>query len=412
MNKLRLSSLFFLTLCFLAFGLVVSCTNDSSELMDLVETDSGDSDNDDSDDTDSNGTDPLAGLDLPASYFNYANQAVPSYINEDNTGTNTITDAVATLGRVLFYDTNLSENNTVSCASCHQQSHGFSDPAVQSVGKDGGLTGRHSMRLINSRFAEEVRFFWDERATSLENQTTQPIRDHIEMGFSGEDGDPSFADLLTRMEALAYYPALFLDAFGTSAITEDRMQLALAQFVRSIQSFDSKFDEGLAAVGMNNLNQDFPNFTAQENEGKRLFLAPPPNGGVGCAGCHRAPEFDIDPDSRNNGIIGLAGGGAGIDLTNTRSPSLRDLIGPGGNSNGPFMHDGSLTSLLEVINHYNLIPDNNQNTNLDPRLNGPPGPGNQNLNLTDQQKEALIAFLETLTGTDVYTNEKWSNPFD
>ncbi len=409
MSKAFKTFFFLLALGFLAMNLLVSCSDETQEMMDLIEDSP---DNSGSDDDDPVVTDPLASLNLPAAFFNYANQTVPGYINEDNTAANTITDAIATLGRVLFYDTNLSENQTVSCASCHQQSHGFSDPEVQSIGKDGGLTGRHSMRLINSRFAEEVRFFWDERATSLEEQTTQPIRDHVEMGFSGEDGDPSFADLLTRMQALAYYPVLFDDAFGTEAISEERMQLALAQFVRSIQSFDSKFDAGLAAVGMNNLNQDFPNFTAQENQGKRLFLTPPPQGGIGCAGCHRAPEFDIDPDSRNNGIVGIASMN-GIDLTNTRSPSLRDLVRTDGSTNGPFMHDGSLTTLLDVINHYDQIPVNNQNTNLDPRLSGPPGtPGNQNLNLTDAEKQALVAFLGTLAGSDVYTNEKWSDPFN
>ena len=404
----RLSHTALLTL-FLLLSLISACTDDVTEVMDPVDNNQGSTDDDD---PDIGGTDPLAGLNLPATYFNYANQAVPGYIDKDNTGNNTITDATATLGRVLFYDVTLSENRTVSCASCHQQQHAFSDGDVQSAGKDGGLTGRHSMRLINTRFADEVRFFWDERATSLEDQTTQPIRDHVEMGFSGTEGDPTFEELLSRMLATDYYPQLFTDAFGNDNITEDRMQQALAQFVRSIQSFDSKFDEGLAAVGMNNLNQDFPNFTAEENQGKRLFLDPPPAGGAACAGCHRVPEFDIDPNSLNNGIIGVAGAAGEIDLTNTRSPSLRDLVRANGLANGPFMHDGSLSSLLEVINHYNQIPNNNQNTNLDPRLNGGPGPGNQALNLTEQEKASLVAFLQTLSGSDVYTNEKWSDPFN
>jgi len=97
----------------------------------------------------------------------------------------------ATLGRVLFYDKQLSANGAIACASCHKQEFAFSDTAQQSVGLNGGLTGRHSMRLVNSRFADEVRFFWDERASSLEDQTTQPIQDHVEMGFSGENGNTS-----------------------------------------------------------------------------------------------------------------------------------------------------------------------------------------------------------------------------
>jgi cytochrome c peroxidase len=355
---------------------------------------------------------PFEALNLPDVEFNYANQSIPNYITKDNTGNNNISDKTAMLGRVLFYDESLSENYTVSCASCHQQEHAFSDGALQSLGRDGGLTGRHSMRLVNTRFANEMRFFWDERATSLEDQTTKPIQDHVEMGFSGADGDPSFDDLIARLKEIEYYPELFNQAFNSEEITEEKIQLALAQFIRSIQSFDSKFDEGFAAVGGRNLNQDFPNFTEEENLGKRLFLDPPPLGGAGCAGCHNAPEFDIDPNSRNNGVIGVIGSNSEVDLTNTRSPSLRDLVNTSGELNGPFMHDGSFRTLEEVIEHYNEIPNNNSNTNLDPRLSGPPGtPTNQALNLTDEEKNALVAFLKTLTGSDVYTNEKWSDPF-
>lgn len=341
--------------------------------------------------------------------FNYANQDVPDYINKDNTNGNPIDDKIATLGRVLFYDKQLSNNMTIACASCHIQENAFSDAAVQSTGLNGGLTGRHSMRLINARFADEVRFFWDERALTLEDQTTQPIQDHVEMGFSGTNGDPDINDLIDILSGLDYYDTLFTFAFGDNEITENRMQLALAQFVRSIQSFDSRFDDGLAQV--NNILTPFPNYTAQENQGKQLFIDPPPNGGAGCIGCHRGPEFDIDPQSLNNGIIGVAGQPGEIDLTNTRAPSLRDLVNPDGVPNGPFMHDGSFATLLDVVNHYNQIPNDPANTNLDPRLLGPGGQP-QNLNLTQAEKEALVAFLETLSGTNVYTDEKWSDPFD
>jgi cytochrome c peroxidase len=338
---------------------------------------------------------------------NYANQPVPAYITNNNTTAgNPVTDRGATLGRVLFHDRRLSRNNTVSCSSCHVQAHGFSDAAVASTGVS-GTTGRHSMRLINARFANETRCFWDERATNLENQTTQPVKDHVEMGFSGASGDPAFADLVAKLSAIDEYRVLFLMTFGDASITETRVQRSLAQFVRSIQSFDSKYDIGRARVANDGVN--FPNFTARENAGKQLFLAPPggPGGGAGCAGCHVPPEFDIAPNSLNNGVITKIGGGT--DLTNTRSPSLRDLLGPGGQSNGPYMHDGSFTTLAQVINHYNLIPGNN--ANLDNRLRRPGG-GTQSLNLTQQQKDDLAAFLATLTGSAVYTDEKWSDPFD
>ena len=335
---------------------------------------------------------------------NYANQVVPPYITKNNTPSNNqITNAGATLGRVLFYEKRLSRNTTISCSSCHQQARAFSDSATASTGVN-GTTGRHSMRLINARFATEVHFFWDERATTLENQTTQPIQNNIEMGFSGTSGDPTLADLVTKLSAIPEYRVLFTMTFGTSAISESRIQSALAEFVRSIQSFDSKYDAGRSAVL--NDGQPFPNFTGSENSGKQLFLAPPPQG-AGCAGCHRPPEFDIDPNSRNNGLIGAIGGGT--DLTNTRSPSIRDLIGPNGQANGPFMHNGIFTTLAQIVNHYNAIPGDN--ANLDPRLRGPGGVP-QNLNLNPQQKADLAAFLTTLTGTSVYTNTRWSSPFN
>lgn len=235
------------------------------------------------------------------------------------------------------------------------------------------------------------------------------------MGFSGVDGRPDFTAVPAKLKSVAYYPELFTLAFGDENITESRMKQALAQFVRSIQSFDSKFDNGRAQV--NGDNQPFPNFTQQENAGKNIFLAPPQfdqqgmriGGGAGCAGCHRPPEFSIDPASRNNGVTGRIGLSS-ADLTNTRSPSLRDMLDSSGTPHGPMMHDGSMTSLAQVIEHYNAIPDQTGNTNLDPKLR--PSGSLQKLNLTVQEKDALVAFMKTLTGTSVYTAERWSDPFN
>lgn len=345
--------------------------------------------------------------------FNYSDQYIPVYITKDNTPNgNNITNEGATLGRVLFYDTNLSTNNSVSCASCHMQENAFGDTNNVSQGIN-GQTARHSMRLINSRFAIENNFFWDERANSLEEQVTMPIQDHIEMGFSGENGDLNFTDLITKLNTTEYYPYLFTIVFGSSVIDETRVQNALAQFVRSIQSFDSKYDDGRLLVNNNNL--PFPNFTTQENQGKNLFLQPPVfdasgsriNGGVGCAGCHQAPEFDIDPNSLNNGVIGN-GTGSETDFSITRAPSLRDIVKQNGESNGPFMHIGVSNNLITVLNHYNEI-NILGNTNLDPRLR--PNGNGQQLNMSIEEKDAVIAFLITLSGSSVYTDEKWSNPF-
>jgi cytochrome c peroxidase len=350
----------------------------------------------------------------PDHLLNYAQQTVPAYIIKDNTENNIITDAKATLGRVLFYDKNLSIDNSVSCGSCHKQTFAFGDTALISNGVEGGLTIRHSMRLVNSRFALEKKFFWNERAASLEIQTTMPIQDHAEMGYSGQNGRPGLSTLLSKLASINYYNELFIFVYGDPAVTESRMQECLSQFIRSIQSFDSKYDEGRAVV--NNDNADFPNFTAQENNGKVLFLTPPVfdatgtriSGGLGCNNCHRAPEFDIDPNTRNNGIIGIINA-AGLDIGNTRSPSLRDLTQPNGSVNGPMMHTGVIKTLQAAIGHYGAINIATGNNNLDPRLT-PNGFG-QKLVLNAQEVNAMIAFFKTLSGNAVYTDEKWSDPF-
>lgn len=348
---------------------------------------------------------------------NYTGQAIPNYILRDNTPPNNpLTNKGATLGRVLFYDKKLSVNNSTACASCHHQQFAFGDTASASKGALGN-TGRHAMRLVNARFGDERRFFWDERAQTLEQQTTMPIQDAVEMGYSGQSGDPSINDLIAKMNNIWYYPILFNWVYGDAAITEQRMQQALAQFVRSIQSFDAKYDAGRAMVAGD--GAPFPNFTQQENQGKQLFMAPPQfdangnrvAGGAGCAGCHAPPEFAIAQNSRNNGVTGSFAGGT--DLTNTRAPSLRNVVDANGNGYGGFMHDAGINginTLMDVIDHYDSIPADN--VNLDPKLRpGGPGGALQKLHLTAQEKASLIAFVRTLTGTDVYTNQVWSNPF-
>lgn len=345
---------------------------------------------------------------------NYANQSKPSYITKDNTSENPITDKGATLGRVLFYDKNLSSNNSISCSSCHVQENAFGDISISSEGVNGKTT-RHSMRLVNNRFANEKNFFWDERVATLELQTTQPIQNHIEMGFSGTLGDPDLATLITKLQKIEYYRELFKFVYGSEIITENKIQLALAQFVRSIQSFDSKYDTGRALVSNDNL--PFSNFTVQENQGKDLFLNPPVfdttgnriSGGVGCAVCHAAPEFDIDPNTKNNGIIGVLNG-TGIDISVTRAPSLRDLVKPNGASNGSMMHTANFETIKNVIGHYGTINLAPKNINLDPRLT-PNGYGQQ-LHLNAAEINALAAFIQTLSGHNLYLDTKWSNPFN
>ena len=327
---------------------------------------------------------------------------------------NPVTDEGATLGRVLFYDKSLSVDNSVSCSSCHLQQYAFNDTAQLSSGIYGALTKRHSMRLVNAGYSRETRFFWDERAPSLEAQTTMPIRDHGELGYSGDDGRPGFDALIRKLERIDYYRELFTLVYGDPSVSECRIQTAIAQFVRSIQSFDSKYDKGY--------DTEFSNFTESEQRGMDLFSTFPKvevidsleekyvsriGGGVGCIACHVAPGFDILPDAGNNGIISVAHHPDEIDIDNTKPPTLRDVFGPDGEFNGPLMHNGEIQTIDQFIQAVTVFNYDKRNTKLGifiPRRDA-------SLNITDQEKEDLIAFLKTLTGSNIYTDEKWSDPF-
>lgn len=335
--------------------------------------------------------DNYSAIDYPVYYDPLLNQTnVPN--------NNPTTNAGATLGRVLFFDKSLSVNNTISCASCHLQSNAFDDPNQFSTGFEGGLTSVHAMRLLNMQFYAANEFFWDRRAPSLEAQSTQPIQNSIEMGFDAAHG--GFEALISKMDGLAYYPELFEFVFGTSDITETRVQNALAQYMRSMVSTTSRFDTGYTMVydpqiPNGNITLDFPNFTAQENLGKQLFLNPPNQGGIGCASCHQPPTFALAINSRSNGLD------AG-ETTIFKSPSLKSVI-----LSNHFMHDGRFSSLEEVIEHYNSGIQ--AGPALDNRLR--PGGTPLQLNLTQEEKDALVAFLGTLTDTQITVDAKYSDPF-
>jgi len=220
---------------------------------------------------------------LPATAYNYV-MTYPAHIQSalaanDNTPVgNAITNDGATLGRVLFYDKNLSKNNTVSCGSCHSPANLFSDNRTFSTGFAGGLTSRHSMALLNVRFYRSGKMFWDERSPTLENQVLQPIQNTVEMGMT-------LAQLESKVASLNYYPALFQKAFGSTQIDSNRIARALAQFVRSIVTYQSKYDQ---------VKQGLASFTANEAAGEQLFITPPPPGPGGpapsCAGCPPATD--------------------------------------------------------------------------------------------------------------------------
>jgi cytochrome c peroxidase len=359
----------------------------------------------------------LLGPDFPLEPpFDYSSSA-PDYITRDNRLNGDVDNRKATLGRVLFYDKQLSLNNTIACGSCHIQSHAFGDTSQQSIGFDGGLTTRQSMRLVNTRFAALPAMFWDRRAINLKDQVTQPIQDHIEMGFSGTVDQPGLDSLLDKLNGLQYYTELFDWAYEQEGVTINKQRLAqsLEHFVSSIESFDSRFDEGFDATG--DIQGQYSNFSPSENRGKSLFRAQPQldnqnirtAGGAGCAGCHRPPEFDINPISGNNGVDKEAGNPAGFDTTNTRSPSLRDIFGPDGQINTPMMHTGNFLEFTTIVEHYNeVIPDVNNRT-VDGRLVHGLTP--VKLEFTSTERADLEAFIKTLTGDNIYTDERWSSPF-
>ena len=346
-------------------------------------------------------------LNLPATPFNYANPPLPAHlqnsqtVNIDNTPTfNPVTDWGATLGRVLFYDKNLSRNRTIACSSCHKQEHGFDDPNQFSEGFNGGQTGRHSMGLVNARWYANGHFFWDERAATLEDQVLMPIQDSIEMGLT-------LQQLTARVKEQEYYPILFSKAFGSDDISPERISLALAQFVRSIVSYRTKYDEGRALVATE--HDPFPNFTKSENRGKFLFLEEG-SSGMKCSACHGGESF-TGSGLRSNGLDAATtdpGGGAPTGnpiLDGTfKTPSLKDIA-----NKAPYMHDGRFATLQEVINHYssNVQPHPNLDQTLKDFTTGQP----LKPNLSELDKEALLDFLLTLTDTALHTDEKYSNPF-
>ena len=298
--------------------------------------------------------------------------------------TNTTTDAGATLGRVLFYDVRLSINNTVACGSCHLQRFGFADTAQASRGFNGGVTARHAMALGNARFYRRARFFWDERAATLEDQVLQPIQNSIEMGMT-------LPALTTKLSATSFYAPLFTAAFGSSEVTSDRIARALAQFVRSLVTANSRFDQSMGGGAP---------LTPQEQQGLNLF-----NGRAGCARCH-GTAANVSDDIHNTGLdatITDAGAGGG----RFKAPSLRNV-----GVRGRFMHDGRFTSLEQVIDFYDNGVQNNPQ--LDGRLqaNGPgAGGGVQRLGLNAGERAALVAFLNSLTDSAFLTEVKFSNPF-
>lgn len=335
---------------------------------------------------------PLLLPNQPDAYVDYAVNNLPAHfgteVGRDNTpGDNPITDAGATLGRVLFYDKRLSHNNSMACSSCHFQENGFSDPRPQSVNSDGTLSERHSMALSNGKFYSNGRFLSDESAGTLEEQVLLPITSP-ELGMD-------LGTLNGKLANAGFYDGLFSAAFGTPDVTTDRVSKALSQFVRSMVSYDSKFDSIFNAAGQADVSQ----LTAMEQHGLQVF-----NGAGRCATCHES-NSQITDQVHNNGLDAFTDDPGAGDAT-FKAASLRNA-----EVRGAFMHDGRFTTLEEVVEFYNSGIQDHPDLDFRLRENFELDGAAVSLNLDANDIDGLIAFLRTLTDNNFLTDPKFSDPF-
>ena len=301
---------------------------------------------------------------------------------------NPTTDAGGTLGRVLFYDKRLSLSNTHSCSSCHQQAHGFASPTRFSEGIVGEPSRRNAMGLTEVRYSIFDHFFSDMRAGPLETLALMPIQDQLELGNS-------MPRVIEKLSATDFYPPLFSAAFGSPEITSDRIAKALAQFLRSLISYNSKIDAYTNPPD----GQEFPPleavFTPQELIGRNVFL------NSNCGHCH-TDDIQAAFEMRNNGLDEVftdPGDGEG----QFRPASLRNVA-----FTAPYMHDGRFATLRDVVEHYDHGVKNSQHLSL---LLKDSTDAPRKLNLTEEEKEGLIAFLNTMTDEQFLNDPRFSDPF-
>lgn len=308
---------------------------------------------------------------------------------------NPMTQEGVQLGRHLFYDPILSADSTISCASCHLPELAFTDGLTKSVGINGQESNRSSMSLVNVGFYYSG-LFWDGRVQTLEEQSLHPIEDPVEQGN----------DLNTVIEKLRdhpYYAPQFRKAFGI----EDRSQInrihigrALAQWERIIVSGNSKYDRFQRGEVI--LDDD-------EDLGHSMFFDFDDGlKDAECSHCHSVPLFTANT-YHNNGLdsvgndyslfkdIGLGINGMVNDTGRFRSPTLRNI-----ELTAPFMHDGRFASLEDVMDHYNhgIQPGRNK----DPLVS--------NLNLSEDEQRAIVAFMKTLTDTSYLEIPEVLSPFE
>ncbi len=321
---------------------------------------------------------------------------IPDYFPPFPTET-ALTKSGVALGRRLFYDPILSRDSSQSCASCHRQEIAFTDGLPKSIGIRGLEVSRNSMSLTNLGYVIKG-FFWDGSSPTLEAQALLPIEDHREF-------DNSWEVVEERLRNHPTYPVYFRQAYDiefADEITRDHVVRALAQFELTLLSYRSRFDSVVY------LNEGF--FTEEEARGEELFFIEFAGNTIdhpGCSHCHQAPLFgntlfanngieDVDdlndfPDKGLGTVTGRLS-----DNGKFRSPSLRNIA-----LTGPYMHDGRFATLSEVLDHYQSGGHGapNEDANIQPFV------------LSEADKAAMIAFLETLTDYAFIQDTTFSNPF-
>jgi cytochrome c peroxidase len=295
---------------------------------------------------------------------------------------------LATLGRVLFYDKNLSSNNSVSCSSCHKQELAFADDRKLSLGFKNGLTRRNSMPIQNLSIGDGLPLFWDGRETDLTSMVMRPVTDPVEMGISDMDA------LCKKLQDIKDYRILFSNAFHSENVYQDRIGAALAAFVQSIQV-------------MTFVDTTFSGLIGDEKAGAELFFTK-----YQCNSCHRIQDahgyvqagtfanIGLEPDYTDNGFSEVSF--QTVDEGKFKIPSLRNVA-----LTAPYMHDGRFATLGEVIDHYS--EGIQSHPNLDQRLKNPDGTA-RIFSISATEKQQLIAFLNTLKSQEMM-DLKFSDPF-
>lgn len=306
---------------------------------------------------------------------------------------NPLTEEGVRLGRHLFYEKRLSADNTLACAGCHFQDQAFSDFNAVSTGIDGVAGTKNAMVIFN--LAWQDFFFWDGRAPSLEAQAIEPVLNPIEMHTTWEDA-------LFKLENDSLYQVLFARAFGDDAFTQENATRAIAQFERMLVSANSKFDKYLKGEYQ---------FTAEEQLGYQIFSTERGD----CFHCHGDANTGNlfgaygSLQFSNNGIDSVLTPNSGreevtgdtLDRGKFKIPSLRNV-----EYSYPYMHDGRFQNLFEVLEHYNS--GGHKTYTLDPNMKNP----EVSRNWTAQEKDALMAFLFTLSDPEFLTDTTFSDPFE